>query len=217
MSDKEEHLVPTDISLHQKSRLLAIRFSDGAEFKLPYEYLRVLSPAREVKAGAPETNKQSVNIESIEPQGNYAVRILFDDGHDTGIYSWEWLYELGKNQEQNWQAYLAKLEAAGLKREAGTETNDQRKIKILYFSYLVSMLGRESEEYLIPPHVADVQSLLEWLRKIKLDRGYLLASDRVRCTLNRQFAEPFSKLDSGDEVGIIPNSPTPPSPPSGKR
>jgi len=206
---------PEAINLHQKSHILGIKFSDGKEFHFPCEYLRIFSPAAEVKEGQLETGKESVNIDTIEPQGSYAIRISFDDGHDTGIYSWEWLYELGENQEIKWQEYLDRLAAAGYNRE-GERTGQEKQsltVKVMYFSYLANMLGRESEEFKTPPSVTDVQSLLIWLAKIKLDRGYLLADDRVRYTINRQFAEPFSKLEPGDEVGIIPNSPNPPSPP----
>ena len=98
---------PIEINLHQKSRLLALRFSDGMSFELPCEYLRVFSTAAEVKASdSPVTGKESVNITKIEPQGQYAIRLVFDDGHDTGIYSWGTLYDLGKNYEANWQDYL---------------------------------------------------------------------------------------------------------------
>ncbi len=99
--------LPTEINLHQKSHILAIRFSDAASFEYPCEYLRVFSPAAEVKASrTPVTGKEQVNIERIEPQGQYAIRLVFDDGHDTGIFSWETLYALGKNKQQNWQNYL---------------------------------------------------------------------------------------------------------------
>ena len=113
---------PTDITLHQKSRVLEIAFDDGRTFRLPYEYLRVYSPSAEVRGHGPgqevlQTGKQSVEIRSVEAVGSYAVQPLFSDGHGTGIYSWEYLYELGENQEQRWNEYLAKLKAAGASRE----------------------------------------------------------------------------------------------------
>jgi len=113
---------PTDIKLHQKSRKLEISFEDGKTYQLPCEYLRCFSPSAEVRGHGPgqetlQVGKEKVNITGIEPVGNYAVLLRFDDGHDTGIYSWETLYELGKNQDQYWADYLQKLEAAGHTRK----------------------------------------------------------------------------------------------------
>jgi len=216
MSDTQNHPTPVEINLHQKSRILSLSFSDGKEFRYPCEYLRVHSTAAEEKSSdAPTTGKETVNIESIEPQGSYAIRIIFDDGHDTGIYSWESLYELGINMDKHWQDYLDRLAAAGYSRneDAADVANQQLTLNIMYFSYLVNRLGQQSETVTPPASVVDVQSLLNWLAKIKRDRGFLLAEDNVRTTVNRQFAELFTRLDSGDEVGIIPNSPNPPKPP----
>ena len=114
---------PTDIKLHQVSRLLEIRFDDGAHFQLPCEYLRVFSPSAEVRGHGPgqevlQTGKEDVNIMAIEPVGNYAVRLVFSDGHHTGLYSWEVLYDLGIHQESNWQRYLQRLTEAGYRRKA---------------------------------------------------------------------------------------------------
>lgn len=114
--------VPTEIRLHQKSRVMEIAFSDGRGFRLPYEFLRVHSPSAEVRGHGPgqevlQTGKRGVEIRSLEPVGSYAVQPVFSDGHSTGIYSWDYLYELGENQESLWQEYLEKLEAAGAKRE----------------------------------------------------------------------------------------------------
>ncbi|MCG6887327.1 MAG: DUF971 domain-containing protein [Proteobacteria bacterium] len=112
---------PTDINLHQASRVLEITFNDGSRFELPVEYLRVYSPSAEVQGHGPgqgvlQIGKQDVNIEKIEQVGNYAVQLSFDDNHDTGIYSWDTLYNLGKNYDQLWQEYLDKLKAAGHER-----------------------------------------------------------------------------------------------------
>jgi DUF971 family protein len=114
--------VPTDITLHQKSRILEIRFSDGRSFRLPFEFLRVYSPSAEVRGHGPgqevlQTGKRGVEIRSLEPVGSYAVQPVFSDGHSTGIYSWEYLYELGQRQDELWQEYLAKLAAAGASRD----------------------------------------------------------------------------------------------------
>jgi DUF971 family protein len=113
---------PTDIKLHKQSRMLTIKFDDGKEFNLPCEYLRVFSPSAEVRGHGPgqevlQTGKENVNIEQIDPVGNYAVVLHFDDGHNTGIYSWETLYDLGINQDANWARYLERLKEAGYQRK----------------------------------------------------------------------------------------------------
>lgn len=112
---------PTEIRLHQKSRTLEIAFDNGARFALPCEFLRVYSPSAEVRGhGQPvlQLGKESVNIGSIEPVGQYAVKLVFDDGHHTGIYSWDYLLHLGLNYDRLWREYLARLEQAGHTRRA---------------------------------------------------------------------------------------------------
>jgi len=214
MSQTTAHPIPTEISLHQKSRVLSIAFSDGRRFDLPCEYLRVFSKAAEVRTmQQPVVGKEEVNIERIEPQGQYALRLIFDDGHDTGIYSWETLYALGVHQQENWQGYLEKLRDMGYTRQPPGAESGTRRIKLLYFAYLVQKLRKDHEEVDLPESVTDVQGLLAWLRKKKYEKGYLLADDAVRVTVNRQFCEPFTKLHDGDEVGIVPNSPVAPAPP----
>lgn len=109
---------PTDIKLHQKSRILEVTFDDGRHFELPCEYLRVYSPSAEVQGHGPgqetlQVGKENVNIDAIEPVGTYAVAFRFDDGHDTGIYSWDTLYELGENKPEYWAGYLRRLGEAG--------------------------------------------------------------------------------------------------------
>ena len=114
---------PTEISLHQVSRVLDVAFDDGASFSLPCEYLRVFSPSAEVRGHGPgqevlQVGKRDVNISAIEPVGMYAVTLVFTDGHDTGIYSWDYLYGLGDEQDELWQRYLDRLAAAGASRDA---------------------------------------------------------------------------------------------------
>ena len=114
--------VPTELNLHRQSRVLEITYDDGAHFNLPCEYLRVFSPSAEVQGHGPgqrvlQVGKEGVNIDRIEPVGNYAVCLHFDDEHNTGIYAWETLYQLGVNHEQNWQQYLEELKAAGHTRK----------------------------------------------------------------------------------------------------
>ena len=119
MSDKPH---PVDIQVHQQSRLLDIRFDDGAAYSLPCEYLRVYSPSAETRGHSPATaklekNKEEVTITRIEPVGQYAIKIYFDDGHNSGLYDWQYLYNLGKHREELWQAYLEKLAAIGHQRK----------------------------------------------------------------------------------------------------
>ncbi|HCK82145.1 MAG TPA: DUF971 domain-containing protein [Candidatus Competibacter sp.] len=113
---------PTEIKLHQASRVLEVAFEDGSHFQLPCEYLRVFSPSAEVRGHGPGTatlvtGKEKVNIDAIEPVGHYAVKLVFDDGHASGLYSWNVLHELGAEQESNWQDYLRRLAEAGYQRQ----------------------------------------------------------------------------------------------------
>jgi DUF971 family protein len=115
---------PTEIKLHQQSRVLEISFADGRTFKLPCEFLRVYSPSAEVRGHGPgqevlQTGKKNVEIRQIEPAGSYAIQLCFSDGHDTGIYSWELLYEYGLRQEEMWRHYLKRMEEAGASRDPG--------------------------------------------------------------------------------------------------
>lgn len=117
--------VPTEIRLRQQSRVMELAFDDGRSFSLSYEFLRVHSPSAEVRGHGPgqevlQTGKRDVDIVSVEPVGNYAIQPRFSDGHDTGIYSWEYLYELGVEQDRLWQDYLRRLEAAGASRDVDT-------------------------------------------------------------------------------------------------
>ncbi|MCU7851521.1 MAG: DUF971 domain-containing protein [Candidatus Thiodiazotropha sp. (ex Monitilora ramsayi)] len=119
MSDKPH---PVNIQVHQQSRLLDIAFDDGAYFSLPCEYLRVYSPSAETRGHSPATaklekDKEEVTITQIEQVGQYAVKIYFDDGHNSGLYDWQYLYNLGKHRDELWQNYLDKLEAVGHKRK----------------------------------------------------------------------------------------------------
>ena len=114
--------VPTLIELHQKSRVLEIGFSDGKTFSLPYEFLRVYSPSAEVRGHGPgqetlQVGKKEVEIKAAEPVGTYAMVLIFSDGHETGIYTWEYLHNMGINQETMWQEYLQRMTDAGAKRE----------------------------------------------------------------------------------------------------
>src|SRR6478609_10010543 len=115
-------LIPSDVKLHQASRILELVFPNGRHFRLPYEFLRVASPSAEVRGHGPgqetlQTGKRDVTITDIESVGHYALRPTFSDGHSTGIYSWDYLYDLGERQDELWRDYLARLAAAHASRD----------------------------------------------------------------------------------------------------
>jgi len=117
---------PAEIKLHQKSRLLEIAYADGSAFSLPCEFLRVYSPSAEVRGHGPgqevlQTGKKDVEITRVEPVGSYAIQLTFSDGHDTGIYSWELLYDYGRRQKEMWDHYLKRMAEAGASREPSQE------------------------------------------------------------------------------------------------
>ena len=117
---------PTGLTVRKQSRVLEVEFDDGAAFSLPFELLRVWSPSAEVRGHGPgqetlQTGQRNVEITAVEPVGNYAIKPVFSDGHDTGIFSWEYLHHLGTNQEALWEDYLRRLEAAGFTRDSGRD------------------------------------------------------------------------------------------------
>ena len=114
---------PTALTVHSQSRILEIAFSDGTEFKIPFELMRVYSPSAEVQGHGPgqeilQTGKREVNVVELEPIGNYAVKPVFSDGHESGIFSWDYLYHLGSEQDRLWADYQRRLQAAGAARDA---------------------------------------------------------------------------------------------------
>lgn len=126
MAEINTKAVPTALTVHKQSRVLDIAF-DSVSFSLPFEFLRVYSPSAEVRGHGEgqevlQTGKRNVLITAVEPVGNYAVQLHFSDEHNTGLYSWDYLYWLGANQQQLWEDYLVRLEAAGYTRDAGRDT-----------------------------------------------------------------------------------------------
>jgi len=114
---------PVEVTVHSKSRVLEVSFDDGRSFRLPFEFLRVHSPSAEVQGHGPgeevlQTGKREVLVESVDAVGHYAIQPLFSDGHDSGLFTWDYLYHLGMNQEELWAEYLRRLEAAGGSRDA---------------------------------------------------------------------------------------------------
>ena len=211
---------PTDIKLHQKSRVLEISFEDGDRFELPCEYLRVFSTSAEVQAakerGEVISGKEDVNITNIEPVGNYAINLRFDDGHDTGIFSWVTLYELGRDYDNNWQNYLKQRSNAGfgvytVPTTPPSESKDTglpaKTVSLLYFVSLVTRLGRESETCEIPGSVSTVGDLLAWLRQRGKTWESLLQDNKVNVTVNKQFAKSTTVIADNDEIAIVPINP----------
>ena len=200
---------PTEIKLHQKSKILEIDFASGDNFKYPCEYLRTHAKSAEIETSdMPVAHKADVNIEKIEPQGNYALRLFFDDGYDTGIFSWDTLFELGRDYESNWNTYLAALEQHGLSRDSGSKNDDGKvKIKLMYFmTNMLKVTRKETEELELPESIKDVQSLLKLLRFKGKEWEPMFADDAVQVTVNKQFAELFTVLENGDEVAFVPVS-----------
>jgi len=118
----ENTKTPTEIRLHQKSRVVELTFADGERFELSYEFLRVFTPSAEARGHGPgqeilQVGKRDVHIERVEAVGNYAIRPIFSDGHESGLYSWDLLYNLGAHRDQLWQAYLERLQKAGASRD----------------------------------------------------------------------------------------------------
>jgi DUF971 family protein/molybdopterin converting factor small subunit len=192
---------PVKVKLHRASRVLELEFDDGAGFKLPCEYLRVYSPSAEVKVlrqqGRVVTGKEQVNITEITPVGGYAIQLHFDDGHESGVYSWQTLYELGRDYEANWRDYQARRAAADSQPRG-------RPVRVLYFVGLPTRLGRESEDIELPPDVADVNALIGWLRVRGPEWERALGQGQLKVTVNKQFATPDTPVGPGDEVAIVP-------------
>lgn len=122
---ERETPIPSEIKLHRKSRLLELIYDNGERFELDFEFLRVFTPSAEARGHAPgqeilQTGKRGVDIERLEPVGTYALRPVFSDGHDSGLYSWDMLYNLGRHRDELWQEYLNQLEARGLSRDVDT-------------------------------------------------------------------------------------------------
>ncbi|HED35026.1 MAG TPA: DUF971 domain-containing protein [Gammaproteobacteria bacterium] len=200
---------PTEIKLHQKSQLLEISFDSGENFRYPSEFLRTHAKSAEIEtADTPVFGKASVNISKIEPQGNYALRLYFDDGYDSGIFSWDTLYELGTGYDSLWAQYLARLEKHNLKREpANKAAEGETTVRLMYFmTNMLKVTKKESEALKLPESIRDVQSLIKLLRMRGEDWQRIFAEDAVQITVNKQFAELFTKLEDGDEIAFVPVS-----------
>lgn len=196
-------ITPTHIALHQQSRELEIHFSDGKQYHLPCEYLRVFSPSAEVKAaknrGEIIRGKNNVNINAIEPMGSYAVRILFDDGHDSGVYSWSTLKSLSEQFEHNWKEYQQQL---GQLDKASSE----RRVNVLFFIGLVELLGTESLQLELDDSIQNVSQLIDFLMGKGEDWAQALDKKKLTIAVNKQFSSLDQLLFDGDEVALVPKA-----------
>ncbi len=192
--------IPTGIKLHKKSRYLEITYPDGKIYKLPCEYLRSFSTAAEEKAGRERGDmipgKNNVNISAINPVGSYALQITFDDGHETGIYSWARLYDM-----------TIRLQRDGEEREIeGSDAEDdelgERTITLLYFSALAKRLGLESETLTLPDSVVTIDDLIPWLMTRRGEWKKAL-SGTLKISVNRRFVGMSDLIRDGDEIALV--------------
>jgi len=198
--DKQPLQIPTGIKLHKKSRYLEITYPDGDIFNLPCEYLRVFSPAAEERAGRRMgrviRGKEDINISAINPVGSYALQIIFDDGHETGIYSWARLYDMAKNLKSDWED--RDLTA----HEEDQDEQGERTISILYFATLAKRLGLESETISLPDEVVTINDLIPWLMTRRGEWKKALAGT-LKITVNRRFVGMADMIRGGDEIALV--------------
>lgn len=208
MTSADHDPVPTEIQLHRASRVLEIGFDDGERFRLPVAYLRVFSPAAEARTALQRgeflTGTEAVNITQITPVGSYAVQLHFDDGHDTGVYAWKTLYELGRNQDQ-WTAYLARRARAA--QAPGPSASAERRVRLLFFARLAADVGREAEAVVLPASVSDVRGLLRWLSERGGAWQRALTAPTLTVAINKQFVGPTTVIKDGDEIAVVPATP----------
>jgi DUF971 family protein len=188
--------MPTGIKLHKGSRYLEISYASGESFNLPFEYLRVFSPGAEEKVIREMGNKITVNkdvsISAINPVGSYAIQIVFDDGHETGIYSWARLYDLALNVKSDWE---------GRDKTMSENHQDERTITILYFAELENWLGVESETITLAEDVKTIDDLIPWLMTRRGEWEDALAGT-LKITVNRQFVGMADLIVDGDEIAL---------------
>jgi DUF971 family protein/molybdopterin converting factor small subunit len=203
LTPQTETPVPTGINLHRQSRVLEIGFADGVRYSLPCEYLRVYSPS--AQNCGPVHGKIMVNIASIDPQGQEALLLTFDDGHHDR-YSWPFLYALGQAHVKNWTTYLQRLTDAKITRcgSRGTDPGATLHVTVFYFMQLAEISGTAKENIRLPVTVTNVQTFLGWLRKRGPAWTEAFEDSRVQVTVNKRFAELFTSIESQDEVGIVP-------------
>jgi len=197
--DNQPAEMPTGIKLHKVSRYLEVSYASGESFNLPFEYLRAFSPGAEEKVSREMGNKITVNkyvsISAINPVGSYAIQIVFDDGHETGIYSWARLYDLALNVKSDWED-RDQIVSAEHKNEQG-----ERTITILYFASLAIRLGLESETITLAEDVKTIDDLIPWLMTRRGEWEDALAGT-LKITVNRQFVGMADLIVDGDEIAL---------------
>ena len=197
-------LILTNITLHQKRKLLDVTFNDGTQYLLSCEYLRVFTPARKKKEDFIH-GKENVNINEIVPVGQYAVNLVFDDGYNEGLYSWQTLYDLGQHYQKNWAHYQAQLGNPPIEHEQkSVRRTASFRIKIIYFASLIEQLKREQEDLLAPRSANTVEKLLDYLRKRGKIWHNALDHTWVTVTINKKFASMETPLEENDEIAIVP-------------
>lgn len=194
--DKQTAEMPTGIKLHKVSRYLEISYASGEKFNLPFEYLRTFSPVADEKVsreiGGNISSKPDVNISAINPIGSYAIQIVFDDGHETGIYSWTRLYDMALNLQSDWE---------GRDKTISEKHQDERTITILYFAELENRLGLESETITLAEEVKTIDDLIPWLMTRRGEWEDALAGT-LKITVNRQFVGMADLIVDGDEIAL---------------
>lgn len=201
---------PTRITLERKARVLVIDFDDGTSFRLPCAYLRAFSPSREPAGPRAEKRRAGgaapVNIERIEPVGRYALRLVFDDGHDTGVYSFDTLYRLGRDRAANQAAERDRRERAGEMRPRLWDSSEEDwiEVRLLYFAGVADLLGRTAEEVTPPAGVHTLSELIGWLRERGEPWWSALAPGAIAVTVNKRFVTRNERLLTGDEISIRP-------------
>jgi DUF971 family protein/molybdopterin converting factor small subunit len=198
---------PSAINLHKKSRILEIQFNDGKNFNFSCEFLRTHSKSAEVTTSdKPVFGKVNVNIDKIEPQGEYGIRLYFDDGYDTGIFSWDSLYSLGIDYSALWNKYLMQLTQYNLQR-GESDKKLLGKITLLYFMDKLIKITKAQEEVIeLTENIKTVDDLLTSLKKRGLIWEREFEEDRMLFTVNKEFAELFTVLEDGDEIAFVPKS-----------
>ena len=196
MSDSK---TPSTINYHRKSAILQLTYTDGKSLELSSEYLRTQLD----HTAAPFVTPPDIAIDKIEPDSDDSLRIDFNDGYSSQGVTWNLLYTLGTNYEKNWQQYLANLKRNGLQRhETQTGSID---ITLLYFTNaLLQISNTENEKIQLPAGMQDVRGLLSTLRRRGEHWQQAFAEDKVQVTVNKQFAELFTRLEAGDEIALVP-------------
>lgn len=200
--DSQPAQTPTGIRLHKKSRYLEIIYGNGDRYNLPFEYLWVFSPAAEEKTNhssrRPDSEQKDVNIKTITPLGSYALQIAFDDGQETGIYSWARLYDMSINLQRDWgdREIAARLSAA-----EDDDNMGERTITILYYNALANRLGLDSETITLPKEIVTIGDLIPWLMTRRGEWGKALA-EKMKITVNRLSVGLQDRIRDDDEIAL---------------